>query len=169
MDSAPQENGFVFSALEAQIVRTIEHVGWYAHLWFPIVYREVMNFDSKAPDEEVHTAFAGLIRKGALRVTQEKWGAIPDWELAPGALEAATRSLCSQLGPRRTQGYRVHRESARPHFDKVAQQFIDGEHWHLFEVSESPERDYFWHDVWLAGRFPPAPTGAVPTNSINIS
>ena len=80
---------FELSVLEAQILVTIDHVGWYAYLWFPIVYREVMDFGSDAADEQVHAAFASLIRKGALVVTQEKWGEIPEWKLAPGVLEIA--------------------------------------------------------------------------------
>jgi hypothetical protein len=83
-----RDESFHLSVLEAQIVLAIKHVGWYAYLWFPIVYREVLNFGSDAPDEEVHTAFASLIHKGALVVTQEK-GEIPEWKLAPGALTAA--------------------------------------------------------------------------------
>jgi len=55
--------------------------------------REVLNFGSDAPDEEVHAAFASLIRKGALVVTQEKWGEIPEWKLAPGALTVARETV----------------------------------------------------------------------------
>ena len=84
---------FHLSVLEAQILVAIENVGWYAYLWFPIVYREVLNFGSDAPDEEVHAAFASLIRKGALVVTQEKWGEIPEWKLAPGALTVARETV----------------------------------------------------------------------------
>jgi len=86
--SAPDES-FDITVLEAQILVTIENVGWHAYLWFPIVYREIMNFSSDAPDHKVHAAFAGLIHKGALVVTQEKCGEIPEWTLAPGVLEIA--------------------------------------------------------------------------------
>jgi hypothetical protein len=48
-----------------------------------------MNFGSDVTDEQVHAAFAGLMRKGALVVSQEKCGEIPEWTLAPGALEIA--------------------------------------------------------------------------------
>ncbi len=93
---------FELSVLEAEILVTIDDVGWNAYLWFPIVYRKVMNFGSDAPDAEVHVAFASLIRKGALLVTQEKWGEIPEWRLAPGALEDAkdTVSLGTDLRTR---------------------------------------------------------------------
>ena len=80
---------FGLSVLEGEILVAIDHVGWYAYLWFPTVYREVLNFGSQTPDEQVYSAFSSLIRKGALVVEQEKWGDIPDWTLAPGALEEA--------------------------------------------------------------------------------
>ena len=93
---------FELTVLEAEILVTIDNIGWYAYLWFPIVYREVMNFGSGAPDEQIHAAFASLIRKGALIVTQEKWGEIPEWTLAPGVLEEAkeTWSLGTDLRTR---------------------------------------------------------------------
>jgi len=93
---------FELSVLEAQILVAIDHVGWYAYLWFPIVYRDVMNFGSDATDEQVHAAFANLIRKSALVVLQEKCGEIPEWTLAPGALEIAkdVRSLGTDLRTR---------------------------------------------------------------------
>ncbi|SRR6266496_1001855 len=86
--SGPEEI-FELSVLGAQILVAIDDVGWYAYLWFPIVYREVMNFGSDATDEQVHAAFASLIRKGALVASQEKCGEIPEWKLAPGVLEIA--------------------------------------------------------------------------------
>jgi len=93
---------FELSVLEAQILVTINSVGWYAYLWFPVVQREVMNFGSDAPDEEVHAAFARLIRKAAIVVAQEKWGDVPEWRLASGALEEAkeTESLGTDLRTR---------------------------------------------------------------------
>jgi hypothetical protein len=93
---------FELSVLEAQILVTISNVGWYAYLWFPVVQREVMNFGSDAPDEEVHAAFASLIRKGAIVVTQAKCGEIPEWKLPPHALEEAkeTESLGTDLRTR---------------------------------------------------------------------
>jgi hypothetical protein len=84
---------FELSVLEAEILVAIDNVGWYAYLWFPIVYREVLNFGSVAPDEQVHAAFASLIRKGALMVTPQKRADIPEWKLAPGALEDAKETV----------------------------------------------------------------------------
>ena len=69
----------------------IAHVGWYAHLWFPIVQREVLNFGSENPDQEVHAAFASLIRKGALVMTHP--GDLPEWSPAAGALDTARETL----------------------------------------------------------------------------
>jgi hypothetical protein len=88
--------------LESEILVAIDHVGWYAYLWFPVVYREVLNFGSDASDEEVHIAFGSLIRKGALVLAEEKCGEFPEWDLAPGALEEAkeTRSLGTDLTTR---------------------------------------------------------------------
>jgi hypothetical protein len=83
------EDRFVLSVLEADVLVAIEHVGWYAYLWFPIVQREVLNFGSNDPDEKVHAAFASLIRKGALKLTRENPGGIPQWSPATGALEIA--------------------------------------------------------------------------------
>ena len=66
------------------------------------MYREVLNFGSDAPDEQVHAAFASLIRKGVLVLTQGKCGEIPEWKLAPGALAEAkeTWSLGTDLRSR---------------------------------------------------------------------
>jgi hypothetical protein len=87
------QRAFRLSVLEADILVAIDHVGWYAYLWFPIVQREVMNFGSEEPDEEVHAAFASLIRKGALVTTPSNPGEIPEWIPAPGAVETARETL----------------------------------------------------------------------------
>src|SRR5712691_4154976 len=39
--------------------------------------------------EDVHAAWVSLVRKGALVCKQEKWGHIPEWNLAPGVLKTA--------------------------------------------------------------------------------
>jgi hypothetical protein len=87
------QGAFRLSLLEADVLVAIDHVGWYAYLWFPVVQREVMNFGSENPDEEVHAAFASLIRKGALVATPNNPGGIPEWSPAPGALETARETL----------------------------------------------------------------------------
>jgi hypothetical protein len=84
---------FQLSVLEADILVAIDHVGWYAYLWFPIVQREVLNFGSENFDEEVHAAFASLIRKGALISIQKHPAEAPDWSAAPKALEIARDTL----------------------------------------------------------------------------
>jgi hypothetical protein len=61
--SGPEET-FELSVLEAQILVAIDDVGGYAYLWFPIVYREVMNFGSDATDEQVHAAIRQFDTKG---------------------------------------------------------------------------------------------------------
>ena len=58
------EQEFRLSDLEAWILETVDNIGWYSYLWFPIVYREVMNFGDDSSDEEVFSAFSGLVRKG---------------------------------------------------------------------------------------------------------
>ena len=96
------QNSLVLSVLEADVLVAIEHVGWYAYLWFPIVQRDVLNFGSDDPDDEVHAAFASLIRKGLLVLTQDSPGGVPQWSPAIGALEIAreTLSLGRDLGNR---------------------------------------------------------------------
>jgi hypothetical protein len=84
---------FRLSVLESEILITIDHIGWYAYLWFPIVYREVLNFGSNASDEQVHVAFGSLIRKGALVMSQENCRESPEWRLAPGVLEEAKETM----------------------------------------------------------------------------
>jgi hypothetical protein len=96
---------FELSVLEAEILVTIDNTGWYAYLWFPIVYREVMNFSSDASDEQVHAAFASLIQKGALVVSQEKWGEIPEWRLASDVLEIAKDVVSFGTDLRTRYGY----------------------------------------------------------------
>ena len=92
------ERSFQLSDLEAWILDTIDNTGWYAYLWFPVVYREVLNFGPEGSDEEVDSAFAGLVRKGALQMTQAKWGDIPEWKPDPGALGVAKDVLRSKFG-----------------------------------------------------------------------
>jgi hypothetical protein len=93
---------FGLSVLESEILVTIDNTGWYAYLWFPVVYREVLNFGSDSSDEQVHIAFGSLIRKGALVIGEGKCGEVPQWELASGALAEAkeTWSLGTDLRTR---------------------------------------------------------------------
>jgi hypothetical protein len=93
------DESFRLSVLESRILVAIDHVGWHSYLWFPTVQREVLNFGSDEPDEEVHAAFASLIRKGALQVKTEG-NDFPEWSAAPGALEVARES---QFGPSSTE------------------------------------------------------------------
>lgn len=81
------------SLLESDVLVAIDHVGWYAYLWFPVVQREVLNFGSKNRDEEVHAAFASLIRKGALISTEKHPAEVPEWSPAPKALAIARDTL----------------------------------------------------------------------------
>jgi len=85
---------FHLTDLEADILRTIDNIGWYAYLWFPVISRAVLNFGSMASEEEVYAAFASLVRKHALVYVQpdppeKEWTEIPEWKPAPGALAAA--------------------------------------------------------------------------------
>jgi hypothetical protein len=97
-----QEHTVQFSDLEAWILETIDNTGgWYAYLWFPVVFREVLNFGDDSPDEEVYAAFSGLIRKGALeQAGAVKWrGAdVPQWKPTPQALAIAQEILRSKFG-----------------------------------------------------------------------
>jgi len=89
---ANDRNQFELSALEAEILMTVDHIGWYACLWFPIAHREMLNSGSDASDQQVHAAFASLIRTGALTCIvrhQYRRNDIPEWKLVSGALEIA--------------------------------------------------------------------------------
>ena len=100
--SMKNQEQFDLSVLESEILVTIDNIGWYAYLWFPVVYREILNFGSNASDEQVHVAFGSLISKGALVMNHENCRDIPEWQLAPGALEEAkeTKSLRTDLRTR---------------------------------------------------------------------
>jgi hypothetical protein len=80
--------------LEAYILGSIDHVGWYAYLWFPIVSREALNFGSDDCEENVHAAIRSLIERGALVFKQESAADNPSgWYPAPGILGAAERKV----------------------------------------------------------------------------
>ena len=83
--------------LEAQIVQSVEHVGWYSYLWFPVVAREALNFGSNDPEEVVHDGIVGLIQKGLLVAAQDESGDFPQWSPAPGVLSAAEDKMREML------------------------------------------------------------------------
>jgi hypothetical protein len=99
-----ENKSFQLSVLEAEILVTIDNIGWYAYLWFPIIQRAILNFGSDTPEEQVHGALVGLIRKGALVDTLAKAPAKEidldplQWTLAPGALESALEMLNPSTG-----------------------------------------------------------------------
>lgn len=72
--------------LESHILLAIDHIGWFAYLWFPVVHREYLNFGSLAPDSDIYRAFTSLIRKGALVPNHDEHGNMPDWLPSPEAL-----------------------------------------------------------------------------------
>jgi len=95
------ECNFQLSDLEAWILETIDNIGWYAYLWFPVVYREILNFGDDARDEEVFAAFTGLVGKGALiQAPSVKWGGadVPQWKPHAQALVIAQEILRSKFG-----------------------------------------------------------------------
>lgn len=111
-DSAQQ---FQLSDLEAWILETIDNVGWYAYLWFPVVYREVLNFGDDSSDEEVFAAFSGLVRRGALIQDEAvKWGGadVPRWKPDPRALAIGQELLRSKFGW--PNSYKAPAKSSRP-------------------------------------------------------
>jgi hypothetical protein len=79
--------------LEAYIVHSIDHVGWYPYLWFPVAAREALNFGSDDREENVHGAIVALIERGGLVPKQENPYDRPEWGPAPGILEAAERKM----------------------------------------------------------------------------
>ena len=82
--------GLSLSLLEAQIIRAVDHVGWFAYLWFPKVQRELMNFGSDEAEERVHSALVGLSRRGLLVLT-EVVDEYPQWNPTAAGLEAAAK------------------------------------------------------------------------------
>ena len=56
--------GAELSEREAYIVHSIDHVDWYAYLWFPVVARGALNFGSDDREEDVHAAIVSLIERG---------------------------------------------------------------------------------------------------------
>ena len=82
------------SELEAYIVHSIDHVGWYTYLWFPLVSREALNFGAKDQEESVHAAIVSLIERGGLVLKMEGLDDNPPgWYPAPGVLDAAERKM----------------------------------------------------------------------------
>jgi hypothetical protein len=80
--------------LDASIICSVDHVGWYAYLWFPVVSREALNFGPDDCEEHVHAAIRSLIEKGALVFRRESVDHNPSgWYPAPGFLEAAERKI----------------------------------------------------------------------------
>jgi hypothetical protein len=93
---------FQLSDLEAWILETVDNIGWYAYLWFPVIQREVLNFGAiDTPDEEVYAAFSGLVRKAALvQSPSVKWEGTggPEWRPDRRALVIAQEILRSKFG-----------------------------------------------------------------------
>jgi hypothetical protein len=52
--------------IEKFVVWSLDHTGWYPHLWFPVVRREHINFPDGPADAEIHAALFQLIRKGSV-------------------------------------------------------------------------------------------------------
>ena len=97
MNQNPQK--LEISDLDAWILETIDNIGWHAYLWFPVVYREVLNFGSDESDEEVYRAFVSLIENGALIEAERKHpGDPPVWTPRPDALATAKNILSSKFG-----------------------------------------------------------------------
>ena len=91
---AKQANWTEMTELDASIICSVDHVGWYAYLWFPVVSREALNFGPDDCEENVHAAIRSLIEKGALIFRQESVDHNPSgWYPAPGLLEAAERKI----------------------------------------------------------------------------
>ncbi|HET9409991.1 MAG TPA: hypothetical protein VFO39_22330 [Candidatus Sulfotelmatobacter sp.] len=131
--------GTELSELEAYIVQSIDHVGWYPYLWFPVVAREALNFGSDDREEDVHVAIVSLIERGGLVPKQESVDDNPPgWYPAPGLLEAAEhkmREIRSRLPP--------------PFPDRFSERFHIIAHGDKFDVdafmaTSSLRPDYAW-------------------------
>lgn len=89
-----QANWTEMTELDASIICSVDHVGWYAYLWFPVVSREALNFGPDDCEEDIHAAIRSLIEKGALVFRQEGVDHDPSgWYPAPGLLEFAERKI----------------------------------------------------------------------------
>src|SRR5439155_8172428 len=97
------------TALEKEIMNTVERAGWHADLCFPVVERSRLGLRTVATDQDVHAAVVGLIRKRALvHVDPEGWrpphfSPPPDIRgpilPSPGYLALAHRMPLVQPGP----------------------------------------------------------------------
>jgi hypothetical protein len=67
------------------------------------------------------------------------------------------------IPPVGTLGYRVDSLPTKPHFDKDSGIWLTGDHWHLYEMNQSPSPvcKCFWNGLGDAGPYPPPPAGAV--------
>lgn len=52
--------------IEKFVLWSLDHAGWFPHLWFPKVRREHINFPDGPTDAEIHSALFQLIRKGCV-------------------------------------------------------------------------------------------------------
>ena len=52
------------SDTEIDVVKAIDHVGWYGQLWFPPVFRDALNFPEGPEDGKIHRALNALTRYG---------------------------------------------------------------------------------------------------------
>jgi hypothetical protein len=126
------------SELEAYIVHSIDHVGWYAYLWFPVVARGALNFGSDDREEDVHAAILSLIERGGLVLKQESVDDTPECCPAPGILDAAERKM------------REIRSRLPPPFpDRFSERFHIIAHGDKFDVdafmaTSSLRPDYVW-------------------------
>jgi hypothetical protein len=96
VESLTAEN-ITLTDLEAQIVESIDHVGWYSYLWFPVIARETLNFGSDEPEETVHAAIRGLIQKRALVAATNEPGDLEQWMPIPEVLRAANHKMVEIL------------------------------------------------------------------------
>jgi hypothetical protein len=127
------------SELEAGIVGSIDHVGWYPYLWFPVVARGALNFGPDDCEEKVHSAIRSLIERGALVFKQETGDENPSgWYPAPGLLEDVERKkrqIRSRLPPPFPERF-----SERCHIIAHGEKFdVDA-----FLATSSLRPDYLW-------------------------
>jgi hypothetical protein len=138
-----QANGenIALTELEAHILQSIDHVGWYAYLWFPVVARESLNFGSAEREENVHAAILGLIQKGELVAAGEEPDDLPQWSPAPGILVAAARTMRE-----------VRALQPPPWPDRFSERFHIFAHGETFDVdaflaTSTIHPDYVWRRV----------------------
>ena len=73
--------------IEKFVLWSLDHTGWFPHLWFPKVRREHINFPDGPTDAEIHGVLFQLIRKGFVTVSSPDGNTSARSDLSPEMLQ----------------------------------------------------------------------------------